>query len=123
MEPIDEGEEAPDRLPFSRAFAQAGFTPTESETWRRAGWEDATEAEAWHHLAGPCTPEVLRSLAAEGVEPAEVERVVRIAPELTETQLRARISSFRDLSDVEIDLRDRVRENLQLGLEPLSRRS
>jgi hypothetical protein len=103
------------RLPFSRAFAQAGFTRDEAEEWRRAGWSDPTEAAGWHHLGAHCTPRQLRSLAREGFGPGDVDRVARSFPRWTAAWVRALAMEAGVFSppDVEIDLRDRVRQNLQ----------
>jgi hypothetical protein len=88
VEPTD-GDEPPasGRLAFSRPFAQAGFTRAESEAWRRAGWSDPAEAARWKHLAAHHSPGELLDLARSGLGPEDVV--------------------------VEIDLRDRVRQNLR----------
>ncbi len=92
------------RLPLSRAFAQAGFSRAESELWRRAGWTDAAEAAPWHRISSDRNPTELRTLFLRGFTP---ERVVALD---------------RD-DETEIDLRDRVLQNLhrdapQRALEP-----
>ena len=102
------------RLPFSRPFAQAGFGRDESEAWRRAGWTDPAEAARWHHLGAHCTPRQLRGLAREGFTVEDVAGVARWFPSWTAAWVRAlamEAGAFTP-ADVEIDLRDRVRQNL-----------
>ncbi len=107
---------SPDRrLPFSRAFAQAGFDRPEAEVWRLAGWDDPGSASCWRHLARWCTPEQLLVLAREGFEIDQVARVVIDTPGLTNDQIRIRIGRPENRTDDEIDLRERVLENLHLG--------
>ena len=100
------------RLPFSRPFAQAGFSRDEAEEWRRAGWGDPTEAAQWHDLARWCSPRQLRSLALEGFVPADIECVARLFPSFTAAWTRALADAVTAAEDTEIDLRDRVRRNL-----------
>ena len=100
------------RLPFSRAFALAGFTRDAAEEWRRAGWEDPLEAARWHGLSRWCSPRQLRSLALEGFVPADIECVARLFPSFTAAWTRALAEAVTAIEDTEIDLRDRVRRNL-----------
>ena len=109
---------APGRLPFSRAFAQAGFSRPEADAWRHAGWTDAAEAARWRHLQRSFSPEVLRALADAGTEPAVVERLLDDHPGLGASHLLARIRRYAGLSRAEIDLRERVLENLHRPFAP-----
>ena len=78
-------------MPFSRAWALAGFSRHDSERWRRAGWHDADEAARWRAEGADRTPAQLKALADRGVTPEQV-------PFLDE--------------DLGVDLRDRVLRNL-----------
>ncbi len=81
------------RLPFSRAFAQAGFSRQDADAWRRAGWDDADEAARWYRAGSDRTPAQLRALALRGFTPDQLPML--------------------DIGEGdEIDLRDRVLRNL-----------
>ncbi len=79
------------RLPFSRAFAQAGFNRQDADAWRRAGWTDAEQAAAWYRAGSDRSPAQLKAIADQGFTPDQL-------PFLDE--------------DTGIDLRDRVLRNL-----------
>ena len=81
------------RLPLSRAFALAGFSRADSEVWRRAGWADATEAVPWHRIGSDRSPTELRTLFLRGFTPD-------------------RVAALDRADETEIDLRDRVLQNL-----------
>ncbi len=106
------------RLPFSRAFAQAGFNRSDAQVWRRAGWDDPELAAGWRHIERWCAPEQLLTLVRDGFEAGQVEEVVTGSPGLTTAQIRARIGRPENRTDDEIDLRERVLENLHLGRSP-----
>lgn len=106
------------RLPFSRRFAQAGFDRSDAQVWRLAGWEDARTAAAWRHLQRWCEPAQLLKLFRDGFEVDQVEAVVTGSAGLTTEQIRARIGRPENRTDDEIDLRERVLENLHLGRPP-----
>lgn len=106
------------RLAFSRAFAQAGFDRADAQVWRLAGWDDPELAAVWRHLDRWCDPEQLLSLARDGFDVSQVEAVVSESPGLTTAQIRARIGRPGNRTDDEIDLRERVLENLHLGRSP-----
>lgn len=106
------------RLSFSRAFAQAGFNRSEAQVWRLAGWDDPELASAWRHLERWCEPEQLLALVRDGFEVGQVEAVVTGSSGLTTAQIRARIGRPENRTDDEIDLRERVLENLHLGRSP-----
>lgn len=109
------------RFPFSRAWAACGFARHEAEAWRRAGWRDPERAARWHGLGGDASPAQLRSLAVEGYGPEQVVAVARLAGRATAAWVRALASpdvgdnGMPTIDEAEIDLRDRVRANLQLG--------
>ncbi len=113
MEPPAQVDPEHRRLRYSRAFALAGFAPADAQRWRESGWVDARQAAEWRHLEACCTPAILRSLAEDGFHPAQVEWVVRFAPGLDEDQIRARLRTGPALPDLDIDLRDRVLQNLR----------
>ena len=106
------------RLPFSRAFAQAGFSRGDAQNWRLAGWDDPVLAAAWRHLQAWCEPKQLLTLVMDGFDVDQVEAVVRESPGLTTDQIRGRIGRPENRTDDEIDLRERVLENLHLGRTP-----
>lgn len=102
------------RFPYSRAFAQAGFSADDAEAWRRAGWEDAQAAAGWHRIETAADAATLRSLAVAGFDADQVAQVARFAPMLTAAWTHALVKVHRDI-DIDlrdIDLRQRVRENL-----------
>lgn len=106
------------RLPFSRAFAQAGFNRSDAQVWRLAGWDDSELAAAWRHLERWCEPDQLLALVRDGFEVDQVEEVVTGSPGLSTAQIRARTGRPENRTDDEIDLRERVLENLHLGRSP-----
>lgn len=106
------------RLPFSRAFAQAGFNRSDAQVWRLAGWDDPELAAAWRLLEQWCEPKQLLALMMDGFEVDQVEAVVTDSVGLTADQIRARIGRPENRTDDEIDLRERVLENLRLGRSP-----
>lgn len=106
------------RLPFSRAFAQAGFNRSDAQVWRLAGWDDAKLAAAWRRLEQWCGPKQLLVLMMDGFEVDQVEAVVAGSAGLDTEQIRARIGRPENRTDDEIDLRERVLENLHLGRSP-----
>ena len=109
------------RLPFSRAFAQEGFSREESEAWRRAGWTDPAEAGRWRDIAGDATPAQLRALADDGYTFEQVARASRLAPSFTSVWTRALtcatvhpVPSWQfDDADHTIDIRDAQEDRLQ----------
>jgi hypothetical protein len=110
--------EVPPQLPYSRPFALAGFGREQSEAWRRAGWTDPAEAARWRDLAAWCTPGELLDLAEQGHTPAAVARACQRFLPFTDGWVRSLGRPGADEVDVEIDLRDRVLENLHLGRSP-----
>lgn len=98
------------RFPYSRAFARAGFSATDAELWRRAGWHDPATAAPWHDIETAAGPEELLALAQDGFDAAVVARVASFAPTFTVAWTRAVASPSR--APVEVDLRDRVLSNL-----------
>lgn len=104
------------RFPYSRAFAQAGFSADDAERWRRAGWEDVSTATPWHRIDTAADAVDLFALAADGFEAEQVAAVARFAPDLTVAWTRAllgrRAARELDLRDRhEIDLRPEIRGN------------
>ena len=114
------------RFPYSRAFARAGFSPTDAESWRRAGWDDATEAAPWHRIGTDADAATLRTLAAAGFTADDVAQVARFAPRLTAAWTHALLGStpgtdldLRDPNGHEDELRERVRANLHRENHPI----
>lgn len=89
------------RLPLSRAWAQAGFGVDAAEDWRRGGWSDPAEAARWRDARPHSSPASLRRLFLRAYEPSQVARVGRFSDTLAPIWTEALLGG-----DTVIDLRD-----------------
>ena len=64
---------------MSASWSEAGFRRHEAETWRSAGWHDASAAASWMAASPADTPAHLRRLHDAGYSTEQLRQTGRFA--------------------------------------------